>query len=151
VEYLEEPLADPTQLAALSAELGMGIGVDETLRDNTLTDVSEAACVLAWILKPSTLGSFERVSILAERGALGNKAIVISSALESGLGLWHLVQMAAALPGAAVPAGLATETWFAEDLIAPRYDSSAGEMAVAEWVGAPAPSIEDALDWRALT
>lgn len=148
VEYLEEPLSNPSELAELSARTGLRMALDETLHDPAHTGLGRTQHVAAWILKPALIGHWKRVRYLAEDATKHGKAVVISSTLESGLGLWALAQVAAALPGADVPAGLATDPWLKLDIVSPPYDSSPGFVRTADWIAAPAPAILERLRFR---
>jgi len=148
IEYLEEPLADPTDLAELYSRTGLPMGLDETLRDAEVFNLGRTKYVAAWILKPTLVGHWKRLRFLADDAVQRGKDVVVSSTLESGLGLWALVQVAASLPGADVPAGLATEGLLKVDIVSPRYDSSAGVLRTADWPAAPAPRILERLQFR---
>lgn len=84
--------------------------------------------VAALVLKPSVLGGFERCAELAAWAAARGMRAVVSSAFETSHGTAQLAQLAAALDASlAAPAGsgsrsatahgLATLSWFAEDLV----------------------------------
>ena len=127
---------------------------------------ADALCegVTALVLKPAVLGGFERTAQLAAWAAQRGMRAVVSSAFESGLGLSQLAQLAAALeaaPGArATQHGLATLSWFAEDVLPAdasaqlvQPDPSGGGMAVgvsaAQAVSSSAVSLALALDQQA--
>ena len=129
---------------------------------------AEALCegVVALVLKPAVLGGFERTALLAAWAAQRGMHAVVSSAFESGLGLSQLAQLAAALevaPGVQ-PAqhGLATLSWFAEDLLPantsaqllqpePSSSGMAVGMDAAQAVASSAVSLALALDQQAAT
>ena len=89
--------------------------------------------VAALVLKPAVLGGFERTAELAAWACQRGMLAVVSSAFESSLGTAQLAQLAAALDassgagssssssssgsGSATQHGLATLSWFAEDLL----------------------------------
>jgi O-succinylbenzoate synthase len=137
IDYLEEPLAEPGQLLGLHEATGLRMGLDETLHEPAHAELWAAAHVKAWIVKPSLFGPGKRLRALSAEAARTGTQLVISSALESGLGLWYLAQRAAALPGADVASGLGTDTWLAEDLVAPRFDSRGGAVRTDAWQGTP--------------
>jgi len=141
IEYLEEPLSDPTQLTTLHQRTGLPIALDESLQDPRLKQLRNAEGVSAWVLKPARFGDLARLHSLALEAAPDKIGIVLSSCLETGLGLSAQVQLAAALPNASAPAGLATEGWLASDLIEPPFDSSLGMIETAAWQGRPAPDV----------
>lgn len=148
VEYLEEPLANPGGLAELHARTGLRIGLDETLHVRTTYDIGRAPYVAAWCLKPARIGHWQRMLFLAREAARHGAATVVSSCLESGLGLSLQAQMAAALPGATAAAGLATEDWLRVDLVAPPYDARPGFVRTADWRGTPSARVLARLRFR---
>ena len=84
-------------------------------------DVPEG--VRALVLKPSVLGGFERTAELAAWAVRRGILAVLSSSFESCLGISQIAQLAAAADagsvgvGGGVQHGLATLSWFAEDLL----------------------------------
>ena len=149
VEYLEEPLADPGALADLHGRTGLSIGLDETLRVPALRDIGRAPYVSAWCLKPSLVGHWGRMTFLAKEAERAGSALVVSSALETGLGLWAQVQMAAALPGRTAAAGLGTEGWLRVDTVTPPYDASFGVVRTCDWQGSISERVLALLQFRA--
>ncbi len=141
IEYLEEPLANPGELAELHARTGLSIGLDETLHVPALRDIGRAPYVTAWCLKPSLIGHWGRMTFLAKEAERAGSAVVVSSALETGLGLWSQVQMAAALPGRTAAAGLGTEGWLRLDTVTPPYDASFGVVRTCDWQGTPSERV----------
>ena len=67
IEYLEEPLADPSELAALSGRTGMPIALDELVVDASpearalREELARTKCVAAWVLRMSALGSLDAI------------------------------------------------------------------------------------------
>jgi o-succinylbenzoate synthase len=110
VEALEEPAAgagDAT-LARWQAGLDFPLALDESLpgRDDALT-----LPVRRQVLKPTLLGGPRRALALAARPGVGS---VVSSALETAVGLWACAHLAAALPAAGsrgLAHGLDTGRW----------------------------------------
>ncbi len=148
IEYLEEPLADPGQLADLHAATGHTMGLDETLHVPALQHLSRANYVSAWCLKAARIGHWRRLLFLSEQAAQHGATTVVSSSLESGLGLGWQVQMAAALPGDLAAAGLGTESWLRVDVVSPRYDSSRGVVSIHDWQGTPSAAVLDKLRFK---
>ncbi|MDA1195530.1 MAG: o-succinylbenzoate synthase [Planctomycetota bacterium] len=145
IEYLEEPLIEVADLAELSARTGLSIGLDETLHAATSFDMGRAPWVVAWCIKPAQIGHFARMQFLAREAERYGSALVVSSALETGLGLSSLAQIAAALPGRTAAAGIGTEGWLRLDTVTPAYDSSCGFVRTSDWRGALAERILDKL------
>lgn len=141
IDYLEEPLARPEQLADLHAATGLMMGLDETLLIPALAPLRRARHIAAWCLKPARIGHWKRMLFLSEEAKSHGAVTVVSSCLESGLGLGWQAQMAAALPGEVAACGLGTESWLRVDLVAPRYDSSAGYVRTQDWSGTPSAAV----------
>jgi len=148
IEYLEEPLANPDDLADLHARTGLPIGLDETLHVPALFHLGRAPWVSAWCLKPARVGHWQRMQFLARQAAKHGAAAVVSSCLETGLGLGMQAQMAAALPGNTAAAGLGTESWLRLDLVAPPYDSRRGFVRTCDWHGTPSARVLAKLVFR---
>jgi o-succinylbenzoate synthase len=119
IESLEEPLAkpDPRQLAALQAETEITLALDESLPQMQLTQLLEHPPVKRLILKPCVLGGLLPTRRLAADAAAAGLESLITSSLESSVGLHAAAQLAAALPQAVH--GLATSDWFTRDLAQP--------------------------------
>ncbi len=116
IEYVEQPCASIGDLAALRRRIGVPIAADESLRLTGDVDAvlrAEAADIL--VLKPSPLGGAHACLAIAERTGL---PIVISSAMESSVGLASALATALALPDAGLAHGLGTGTLLATDTVA---------------------------------
>jgi O-succinylbenzoate synthase len=133
IEYLEEPLSDPSQLPRFAAGTGMSVALDESLVSLSPGALAPFDGLRALVLKPTLLGGLARVRRFAERAdALGAEAVV-SATFETGIGLYGLAALAASLPGRAVPgglgqavpAGLGTAAFLAGDTVTPRFPADA--------------------------
>ena len=114
IEYLEEPLADPSELPALSYATGMPIALDELVVDSSpgaralREDLARMKCVAAWVLRMSAIGPLDRTYDLAEDAARQGIEIVLSTAYESSYTLRLAAHVAAAIPNARRAHGLGT-------------------------------------------
>lgn len=128
LEYLEQPCATVDELAALRRRLNMQgmrdvpIAADESIRkaDDPLAVVRARAADIA-VLKVAPLGG---ISALLEIAAHIDIPVVISSALDSAVGISHGLTAAAALPHLGHACGLGTGGLFFEDVadVAPAVD-----------------------------
>ncbi len=121
IEYLEQPVAasDLAGLARLRANSPIPIAADEALAGGRAVDEilqRDAADLL--VLKPATLGGLRATLGIAQRARAKGVNCVVTSALDSALGLSAALQLAAALPGPLLDAGLATGAALVEDLAA---------------------------------
>ncbi len=115
LEYAEQPVPGVDDLAALRRRTHVPIAADESIRraqDPFAVARAHAADVV--VLKVQPLGGVRACLELAERIGL---PVVVSSALESSVGLAAGVALAAALPELPYACGLATAQLFTSDLV----------------------------------
>ena len=116
LEYVEQPCPMLAELAALRRRVDVRIAVDEGVRrsdDPLRVDLREAADVV--VLKVQPLGGVRAALRVAEAHGL---PCVVSSALESSVGIAAGVALAAALPELPFACGLATVALFTGDVAA---------------------------------
>lgn len=117
VEYVEQPCATVKELAAVRRVVNVPIAADESIRraeDPLLVKQADAADIA--VLKVAPLGGMRKV--LALRTALGME-VVISSALDTAIGMSASVAAAAALPTLNHACGLGTGALFETDVAPP--------------------------------
>lgn len=114
LEYVEQPCATLDDLAAVRARTGLRIAADEAIRRDHADPllVRDAADVA--ILKVQPSGGVHAAMRLAEDLGL---PVVVSSALETSVGLAAGVRLAAALPDLPYACGLGTGLLLAEDVV----------------------------------
>jgi O-succinylbenzoate synthase len=128
LEYAEQPCATLAELAALRRRLDVPIAVDEGVRrsaDPLRVDLRAAADVV--VLKVQPLGGVRAALRVAEAHGL---PCVVSSALESSVGIAAGVALAAALPELPYACGLATVALFTADVTADPLLPVGGELPV---------------------
>ncbi|RPF22975.1 o-succinylbenzoate synthase [Myceligenerans xiligouense] len=116
LEYVEQPCASVEDLAAVRRAQHVPVAADESIRraEDPLRVVRlEAADVV--VLKVAPLGGVRACLDLAEQVGL---PVVVSSALESSVGLAAGVALAAALPDLPHACGLATAQLLVHDVVA---------------------------------
>ncbi len=114
LEYAEQPCPTVEDLAALRRRTDVPIAADESIRradDPYRVAALEAADIA--VLKVAPLGGVAACLEIAERIGL---PVVVSSALESSVGLAAGVALAAALPELPYDCGLGTATLFGRDV-----------------------------------
>lgn len=117
IAFIEEPCQDRQQSLAFAAETGINIAWDETLRDDEQA-LAAAPGVTAVVIKPTLTGSIQRVQQMVLQAREQGLTPVMSSALESSLGLTQLARLAHWLtPG--VQPGLDTLQLMQQQLIRP--------------------------------
>ncbi len=115
LEYVEQPCADTADLAALRRRQHVRVAADESVRraEDPLAVVrAEAADVV--VMKVQPLGGVRASLELAERMGL---PVVVSSALESSVGIAAGLALAAALPELPYACGLATVQLLVRDVV----------------------------------
>lgn len=122
IAFLEEPCHTPSQSLAFSKETGIALAWDETLRDIDfdLGALERAAKegLKAIVIKPTLIGSLEKVQTLVKKAHQLGIDAVISSSLESSFGLNQLARIADWLTPKTLP-GLDTVTLFSAQLKTP--------------------------------
>lgn len=128
IAFLEEPCKRPGESLAFAIDTGIAIAWDETLQHAVKEEgfkLSELTGVKSLVIKPSLIGSIERCAALVKQAEKLGISSVISSSLESSLGLNQLARLAHWLTPSSVP-GLDTLSLFASQLEVP-------------WPGSPLP------------
>jgi o-succinylbenzoate synthase len=135
VEYLEQPVATLEDMVALRAELArrelpVPIAADELVRraEDPLA-IARAGGADLLVLKAAPLGG---VSAALKIAAEAQLPAVVSSALESSVGLAMGLHLAAALPEARFDSGLATAALLAADVTREPLMPVAGEIRLRE-------------------
>jgi O-succinylbenzoate synthase len=141
LEYVEQPCAAVEDLAAVRRRVDVPIAADESIRraeDPYLVRDLEAADVA--VLKVQPLGGVRACLRIAEDIGM---PVVVSSALETSLGLAAGVALAAALPVLDHACGLATRALLTADVASPELVPVNGALTI----GAPTlvPSLVDAV------
>jgi len=153
LEYAEQPVPGVDDLAALRRRTPVPIAADESIRraEDPLA-VARAGAADVVVLKVQPLGGVRACLELAERIGL---PVVVSSALESSVGLAAGIALAAALPELPYACGLATAQLFTADLVTDPFLPVDGALEVrrpepdAALLAAAAGSEDLAARWRA--
>ena len=128
LEYAEQPCATLDELAALRRRVGVPVAADESIRraaDPLAVRVAGAADIV--VIKAQPLGGVRAaLEIAAACGLLA----VVSSAVESSVGLAAGVALAAALPELDYACGLATMSLLTGDVTAEPLAERGGELPV---------------------
>lgn len=130
IEYVEQPCATIEELHELKKRINVTIVGDEILRkssDPFEVDLQGAVDVL--MLKVQPLGGIVRATKLAQHHKL---PVVVSSALESAVGISYGLKLAASLPDLNYACGLATGSLLSSNVAELEIDS--GEIAVSNVV-----------------
>jgi len=126
IEYVEQPCESIEELRELKKRIDIKVAADEVVRksENPLTlDLAGAADLI--ILKSSPLGGIRSAMTIAEHFSL---PVVVSSALESAVGISQGIRLAAALKEEPAASGLATGVLFTDDVA--RHEIEDGTIEV---------------------
>ena len=153
LEYAEQPCATLDELAELRRRIDIPVAADESIRkaeDPLRVRAAGAADIV--MVKVQPLGGVRPALRIAEACGL---PVVVSSAVDSSVGLAAGVALAAALPGLPYACGLATMSLLTGDVTADPLAETGGELpvrrpavdlaALAQWETDPAPWRERAL------
>ena len=113
LQYVEEPTASSREMSAFFFTTGVPVALDETIDEivrasSSLAEASAAVArvadrsngVAAVVMKPAVVGGLEATSTLARIAMSRGVRPIISSAFETGVGLYASMQLAAALDDA---------------------------------------------------
>jgi O-succinylbenzoate synthase len=117
LEYAEQPCRTIEELAVVRRRTGVRIAADESIRQaGDPLQVALAGAADIAVIKCTPLGGVRRALAVAESTGL---PCVVSSALETSVGLAAQVALAAALPELDFACGLGTLALFRADVVAP--------------------------------
>ncbi|WOC11587.1 o-succinylbenzoate synthase [Gordonia sp. MP11Mi] len=117
VEYVEQPCRTVEELAEVRRAVSVPIAADESIRRSTdPMRVAKADAADIAVLKVAPLGGMRALLKVAARLPMD---VVVSSALDTAVGMSAGVAAAAALPGLHRACGLGTGAMFGRDVAAP--------------------------------
>lgn len=127
LQYAEQPVESVEGLAALRRRVDVPIAADESIRiPGSATAVLAAHAADVIILKAQPLGGVRRALEIAD--SVGDLPLVVSSAMESSVGLAAGVALALALPREPLACGLGTGALLATDTVAHTWLPSRGRI-----------------------
>lgn len=144
LEYVEQPCRTVPELLELrnvlrSNGIQVSIAADESIRKaSDPLAVAKAGAADVAVVKVAPLGGVRRVLALADQLAEYDLRLVISSAIDTSVGLATGLQAAAALPVEPLACGLGTAGLLADDVVAESVRPLGGAIAVRAVVPEPA-------------
>ncbi|EOI5726761.1 o-succinylbenzoate synthase [Cronobacter malonaticus] len=102
IVFIEEPCKTPDDSRAFAAETGIAIAWDESLRERDFSITAEPG-LRAVVIKPTLTGSLQKVQQQVAQAHEQGLTAVISSSVESSLGLTQLARLAAWLTPGVTP------------------------------------------------
>lgn len=143
LEYVEQPVATIEEMIELRRRISVPIAADEVIRQSPdPMEVVEREAADLLVLKVQPLGGVQRTLDLAERSGMD---VVISSALETSVGLSAGLRAAAALPDLPYDCGLATAVLLEGDVTTDPLLPVGGSIEVRDIT--PDPDLLD--EWQA--
>lgn len=139
LEYVEQPCPDINQLAAVRRKVDVRIAADESIRraeDPMRVAVADAADVA--VIKATPLGGVQRALRVAEACGL---PCVVSSAVESSVGLAAELALAGALPELPFACGLGTIALLEGDVVTDSLLPRDGYVPVPRKAPEPSPAL----------
>ncbi|WP_145514449.1 o-succinylbenzoate synthase [Yersinia massiliensis] len=122
IAFLEEPCKTRAESREFARDTGIAIAWDESVREADFQVEAEPG-VAAIVIKPTLVGSIARCQQLVQQAYQAGLVAVISSSIESSLGLTQLARIAHWLTPAAVP-GLDTLDLMQAQLLRPWPEST---------------------------
>lgn len=145
LEYVEQPAADIAGLAAVRRAVAVPLAADESVVDAaSIERIAAAQAADVVVVKPAVLGlcAATAVARVARRRGLD---VVVTSALDTSIGIAAAAQLAATLPEPLRPCGLATAELLAGDLVRTPLVADAGSLAIPAGPGLGIELDRDAL------
>ncbi|HEY8913026.1 o-succinylbenzoate synthase [Lacisediminihabitans sp.] len=143
LEYVEQPCPTVDELADIRKRvkyMGMPIAADESVRKSSdPLEVARAKAADVLVIKAQPLGGIRRALDIAAQAGL---PVVVSSALETSVGISMGAYLAAAVPELAYDCGLATVSLLASDVTEDSLVPVAGSIKVRRVV--PSAALLDA-------
>jgi o-succinylbenzoate synthase len=142
LEYAEQPCATLEEMASLRREVDIPLAADESIRraeDPLRVRAAGAADIV--VLKAAPLGGVRSALEVADSCGL---PVVVSSAVDTSVGLAAGVALAAALPELRYACGLATMSLLSGDVTAEPLTETGGELPVRR----PAVSEAELARWE---
>ncbi len=127
-EYIEQPCTSFDDLVKLKSEIPMKIALDESIRknlDSDLSDLAKAGDVA--IIKWAPSGGFASAHEIANTVCL---PVVISSALDTGIGISHSLALAGSFENLDFACGLGTVALLESDICEPALIPTQGFLDV---------------------
>jgi o-succinylbenzoate synthase len=116
LEYIEEPVAGMADLAQLRRAVNVPIAADECVTDaGAVQRLAALRAADVIVVKPALLGLRAAAAVVRTAQTCG-MGVVVTSALDTSIGIAAALHLAATLPEPVLPCGLATASLLAGDL-----------------------------------
>ncbi|MDO8716856.1 MAG: o-succinylbenzoate synthase [Dehalococcoidales bacterium] len=133
LEYVEQPVAanDIDGMAKVRRAVSVPLAADESLGSIVdLHHILDAGAADIFIIKAARLGGFRKSLNIANEAAERGHPVVVTTALESGIGIAASAHLAAAIPSQTKAHGLATGFLLEDDLLSVKWAPADGFLPV---------------------
>ncbi len=133
LEYVEQPVAanDIDGMAKVRRAVSVPLAADESLGSIVdLHNILEAGAADVFIIKAARLGGFRKSLRIANEAAERGHPVVVTTSLESGIGIAASTHLAAAIPSQTKAHGLATGFLLEDDLLSATWAPANGFLQV---------------------
>lgn len=138
IEYVEQPVKadDIAGMAEVRDNVRVPLAADESLGSYIdLHRLLDAGAADVFIIKAARLGGFRKSLLIAKEAMERGHRVVVTSSLESGIGIAAAAHMAAALPPQPKAHGLATALLLENDLLDGEWSPAKGFLEVPDKPG----------------
>lgn len=133
LEYVEQPVAanDIAGMAKVRRAVSVPLAADESLGSIVdLHNILDAGAADIFIIKAARLGGFRKSLRIANEAAERGHPVVVTTSLESGIGIAASAHLAAAIPSQTKAHGLTTGLLLEDDLLSAMWASADGFLQV---------------------
>lgn len=131
IDLVEQPIArgDPNGMAAVRSAVNVPIAADEDVTDEAAAlRLVEANAVDCLVVKLMAVGGPRTALRIAEIAKLASISTIVTTSIDSGVGVAAALHVAAAVPGELLPCGLATRSFLTKDLVTQPLEVEGGYM-----------------------
>jgi o-succinylbenzoate synthase len=118
IESIEEPLKTPNieSLLYLQNQTRLVIAIDESLKYMLKNDLIFQSNIRRFVIKPAVLGGLCASLKIAKKAQHNRIECIVTSMIESSIGLSSTIQLAAAIDNGNLSHGLATAKWIKKNI-----------------------------------
>lgn len=138
LDLVEQPIApgDPKDMAAVRSAVNVPIAADEDVTDEAAAlRLVEANAVDCLVVKLVVVGGPRAAMRIAEIAKKARISTIVTTSIESGVGVTAALHVAAAVPGQLLHCGLATGSFLAADLVVQPIEVEGGYMRIPKKPG----------------
>jgi len=135
IEYVEQPVPDIAGLATVRGAVDVALAADECVADVLAVEaIASLGAAEVVVIKPARLGLQASAAIAATARRHGLD-VVVTSVLDTSIGIAAALHFACTLPGTLRPCGLATGELLAADLVQERLLPAGGTLMLPSGPG----------------